>query len=493
MKTIKGKLKKLDPKIVSMAVEYIIDIWVILATILNLLNKYDISHFDFWLMKPTFFGQSLLVLLLLQYGLLRSNKQNQILNRMRPYVMGLIAADIVSACNLSLCLMLLLVIGYLLVSGFPKKCGAGEAAMTALLACVAIEIYGIAMLMQKGETEGCVAAFLKSAGPDVLLAVGALLYYLATRTDRTEEEEESKESEGLLTRMWKGLEAKAKGLVERFEIDFRQVVRYAGGILCVVSLGLFLYFAVSVGVGVRKIANSAEEVYLLRHCEDPSYVLTVERDDETDTYGLSFEKYSGKNNQKICLRDTGEGMSRILFVESGYALGANEQMEPYADLEGEFSLHGWIREVRDGEQGLYRLVSGYGVPLCHGRLEKGVSNLAIGYYEGYCEVFSMERTTEDEFATKMVADHRSEFMPTSLMETMSTLLGGWMSLLYIFITLLFFTIIYLRRIVGDKLAALYALLFAYMLAYGSISAILLHLAAVGFQCCSNHGYNRRKA
>lgn len=491
MKTIMAKLQKSDPQIACMAVEYVIDIWVTLVTVINLLNAFEITNLEFWLIKPAFFGQSLLVLLILQYGLLRKNRENYILNHLRPYVMGLMAADIVSVCNLPLCLMLLLAIGYLLASGFPKKCGAREAAMTALLASVAIEIYAIAMLMQKGETEGCVAVFLKSAGPDVLLVAGVALYYLASRAVKADGEK-SKEGNGLFARIRKGLEARAKRLAVRFHIDSRLLIRCVGIMICVVSLGLFLYFAVSVGVSARKIADSREEVYLLRHCEDPSYVLTIGHDDETDTYVLSFQKYSGSNEQKLCLRDTGEGMSRIMFLEPEYALGINEQMVPYVDSEGEFSLHGWIREVYDGERGRYRLISEFGVPLLHGRLKAGTSNLSAGFQEDYCAIFDMERTTEDEFATKMVVNYRQEFMPASLMETMNTFMGGLTSLVYILIILIGFLTIYSRRIVGDKQAAMYVLLFAFILAYGSVSVILLHLAAMGFQCYHNFYYSRRK-
>ncbi len=486
METVKDKLRRTNPEIIWMTVEYIIDIWVIITTIVNVLNLQEITSLHSVFMKPTFFGASLLTLLLLQYGLIRSNKGNKILNKIRPYAMALAAADVVSICNLSLCFMLLLLIGYFLVSGFSRKCPPREAALTLLLACAGIEIYSIVLLMQEKSSYAGVEAFLKSPWPDVLLAGAAFLYHITVHTVSTEDGENVQSKRNTL---WSKI--KFPVILQNFSSWCRtesiRLTRWIGSAICIISLGLFLYFVISVGIGAQKISQNTEEVYLLEHCEDPSLVLTLEEDEDTGEYAFSFKKYMGTNNQKVHLHDAGNGMYQLIFLSPESAIGVkSNQTIPYADLDAYSSSQYWIKEFHDSEPNQCKFICSYEVPLCYNKLYKENYGLYIGIYNDDCEFFILEKTVRDEFITRMAAIHRDEFMPTILMESCSALLGKWTSILFILIIAAFFGIIYLRRILGDKLAVLYALLFAYMLAYGAVSAMALLFLAIVLQCGCNY-------
>lgn len=486
METIKDKLRRINPEIAWMTAEYIIDIWVIITTIVNVLNLQEITSLHSVFMKPTFFGASLLILLLLQYGLIRSNKGNNILNKIRPYTMALAAADVVSTCNLPLCLMLLLLVGYFLISGFSRKCSSREAAMTLLLACAGIEIYSIVLLTLDKSSHGGVEAFLKSPWPDALLVGAAFLYYITVRTVSTEDGENVQSKRRVL---WDRM--KSPVILQNFlswcRTESIQLTRWIGSAICIISLGLFLYFVISVGISTQKISQNTEEVYLLEHCEDPSLVLTLEEEEETGEYTFSFKKYMGTNNQKVHLHDAGNGMYQLIFLSPESAIGVkSKQTIPYADLDAYSSSQYWIKETHDSEPNQYKFICSYGVPLCYNKLYKNNYGLYIGIYNDDCEFFILEKTARDESITRMAAMHRDEFMPTILMESCSALLGKWTSILCVLIIAAFFGIIYLRRILGDKLAVLYALLFAYLLAYGAVSAIALLFLAMGLQCGCNH-------
>lgn len=507
MKTLKDRLSNMRPRSIYMITEYVIGIWVIITTIINLLNLYGIVNIHSFLMKPTFFGASLLIMLLLQYGLMRANKENKILNKIRPYVMGVMIADVFSVCNLPLCLMLTLLIGYFFASGLTKKCRPKEAALTFLIACVGMEVYSIVFLMQEKEIYDGMGLFLKSLWPDVLFIGAAFTYYMADRDismveeeqiqregqkekgEEEQNEEQNDEEKNEKTRRKKKIlfwKKKRWIILQRIlawcQRDTARLARWTGCAMCIVSLGLFMFFAISVGVGTQKISQNTEEVYLLRHCEDVSFVLTLKQEEETGEYVFSFQKYMGTNNQKVHLRNMGNGLYQIIFLSPECAVGIDSQAEVYAEPGVYSEPQYWAKDVYDGEKGYYRFIGSNGALLCYSKLKEEPHYLAAGHKGDDYEVFVMEKTTGDEFITCMAAKHRDEFMPTLLMETCSTLLGSWTRVLYILVSAVLFGIIYLRRILGDKLAAMYALFFVFLLAYGSISAMFLLFVAIGLQC-----------
>jgi len=544
-------LKKIKLDEMYMTMEYIIVIYVVLITVVNLLNTVGILQFYSWFMKPTFFGSSQLVLLLLQYVLILANRKNKILEKIRPYIMGIMAAGIISACKLPLCLMLLTIIGYFLITGFQKRYSVQEAACMILVTCVGMEVYSIVMLLQENGIGNSIGNFLESVGPDVLFVLAAVVYGIVVK-EPSEEEAASGTKEAIEEEipdltvesevMQKKLEAieqdidiadlesiegitevsnkkskskktskkKSKGkkksartakIVRRF-VDLwrwlsgnsRKVARYGGCALCVLSVGSLLYYAISVGIGTRKIEISEEEVYILEHYEDPSLVLTATETDSPNVYSVSFEKYEGGNNQKVCFREVGDNIYQIMFLEPGYVLEVDEQNELHAVPMDDLSAQWWTKEINEGEQKLGRFLSVQGSPLCYGSLpeNKEVSTVSVRKDSGGNEQFIMERTIGDAFATRMVFKHYEEFMPTLLIESVLALLGRGAWLFFVMMVLIVFGIVYLRRIVGDKLAALYGFLFIYMFAYESISTIMLLGVTFCIQCYYAYTYKRAR-
>lgn len=519
-------LKKIEAEKVYMTIEYIIATYTIAATVFNLLNMAGVMHFYSWIMKPTFFGSGLLVLLLLQYGLIHANRKNKILEKIRPYIMGIIVAGIVSSCRLSLCYVLLLVLGYFLFSGFQKKYSMQEAALMLLTACVGIEIYSVMGLLQESAFENSVGIFLQSVGPDVLFVLAAIIYGIAVKSlpkeetgeteseravaekaegaaetdtdkenkDITEETSEESEQKHHGIRISDKVLEKLKEVFMRIPLSPSALVRYGGGALCIVAAGLFLYYAIAVGISVRKIGVNEEEVYLLEHCEDDSLVLTVTETENPSVYNVSFEKYEGRNNQKVFFREIGEDIYQIVFLESGCALEVNEEYGLCATPAKESAFQWWVKEVYKEEPKLVRFLDVYGIPLYYSISSESKESVevSVGNDSGGYELFVMEKTIWDEYATRMVISHYEEFMPTILLETVIVLCGGWAWIIFVLTVLAGFLIIYLRRIIGDKLAALYAVLFLYMLAYESVSAIILLYVTFGIQCYYAYTYKKKK-
>lgn len=551
-KSMKG-LKSLKMDIVYMAIEYFITIYAVLVTIINLLNMSGVTEFYSWFMKPTFAGASQLILILLQYGLITANRKNKILEKIRPYFMGIMAAGIVSAGRLPLCLLLLLMTGYFLTSGFQKRYQEAEAALVLLVASVGIEVYSIVALLQDSTAAGLAGGFLESVGPDVLFVLAAVLYGLAVkdpseeafleeaegqdrnmRPDGEEEEGDRKENEEFSAEEadktaesvqedsaenktagkwflkkrtgrkkqrkqeagWFGKVCRrCREAMELVKSNCGRIVRCAGNALCVVSAGLFLYYGISVGIGARKCTLNQEEVYLLRHCEDASMVLTAAQTDTPGVYQVSFERYEGQNSQKVFFQEVGENAFRIGFVKYGCVLDAGGEAGLCAAPVKAEGTQLWFKEYYEGEgdRKLGRFICVDGTPLCYSGISEAgeVSEVSVRSGSGLNEMFVLERTITDEFSTQMVYRHYDGFMPTILMESVIALLGGWVWLFFVLAAAAVFAIIYLRRVIGDKLAALYAALLVYMIFYESISAIVLLGAAFCIQCY--YAYTKKSA
>lgn len=450
---------------ICMAAEYIIGIYGIVTAVINLLNIAGVTTVTTWCMKPTFFGVSLLLLLLLQYGLINANRKNMILVKLRPYVMGILAAGVVSTLSLPLCLLLALVMGHFLLSGFPNRYTAREALFVLLATCVCMEIYSIAMLLQGDVPERAMGRFMRFTGVDVFFILAAVIYCISVR-------EPNKHF------------LRLRGRLAWFRDNPKRAVRSMGSALCVLSLGLFTFFAVTCAVGENKLADSQEEVYLLVNREDPSLALTVTKGEEEDSYILSFQEYEGTNNQKVQLINYDEDIYQLVFLEPECALTADLSTDlTELVLKAEPSAapidQGWSRMVVNEVHNWYMWF-----PVEYGFLSgnEELSEVTFDVSSGDYEFFILKRTIEDEFVTHLLEQYRDEFAPTILMETVITLFGPFAGVIILLITLTLVMIIYLRRLIGDKLAALYAILFAYMVTYGAISTIILYFLVFGWQC-----------
>lgn len=464
--------------------EYIIFTYAAITAVINLLNIAGVTAFTTWCMKPTFFGVSLLLLLLWQYGLITANRENSFLVKIRPYVMGILAAGIVSTCSLSLCLLLALVVGYFLLSGFQEQYTAKEALLMLLVNSVCMEIYCMVMLLQGDVPDRTVGRFLGSVGLDVFFVLAAALYGIAVR----EPEEERKEERKKEVRHFLKFRSRWMWLRD----NNRKIVRFVGGVVCVFSLGIFAFFVVTIAVGANKLAGSQEETYLLENRENPSLVLTVTEGKTEGSYELAFQDYEGTNNQKVRLRGNGEGIYQLMFLEPECALTTywsadftklSLKAEPLADSTNQ----SWRREVISEKHNWYNWF-----PLAYDVLPEGegLPAATLDVSNGDYEIFTLKRTIEDGFVTQLLEQYQDEFTPTLLMETMITFFGPFIGVIILLITLTLVIVIYLRRLIGDKLAVLYAIIFAYLVAYGAISAIMLYFLIFGWQCY--YGYCSRR-
>lgn len=526
--------------------EYIISIYVALTVALNLLNTIGRISFVAWFMQPDFWGASLLIILLLHEGLFFSNKENLKLSKIRPYTVGLIAAGIVSTCNVPLIVLLLLVVGYFLITGYQSKFGLKECTLAAMVAFVGIEVYSIAMLMVSESTE--LKGFFGSTWPDVLFALCVIIYCVVNKegeqlvidedvaekaeeksvdesnkheeasdnlgeaSDKHEEktniiEEKSDKFEKETSKFEEKSDKpeKRKKITEKLtkiansvsgwlQTNSGLIASCLGGGLCVLAVGVFAFYGVSVYVGAKKIANSEEEVYLLQHCEDTSLVLSMEKNAKNDTYTVVFREYTGANDQKIQLHDRGDGTYQLVFVESDYALEVTKEKKKYVlglNSRSDSAQQSWTKQEVSGQK-TYKFLCSYSVPLSYQKLKqaKGVPTVAVKTDNGGYEFFTLERTVSDELVTQMVQEYGEEMKPLLLRETLIGSLGDWFVVVLLAMITVLGVIIYSHKMVGVKPAVLYAVFFVFLAAYASGWAIVLFLLAWGFLCLG--GYLRRQ-
>jgi hypothetical protein len=286
-----NKTVQTDRTWLGMAViEYGIAVYTVLATMIHLLNYAGIIDFQAGFMKATFFGPGLLILLVLEH------------EAIRPYIMGIMAADIVAAGSQPLFLLLIGVCGYFLLCGTQIAYRAKEWIQTLLTACVGMEVYSVAGLIQGKSAAGGPEKFLTSFWVDVLFVLAAAAYGIVDYQSERKTRKQKKYRQIL--------QKKAPCLA-----------KYAGMAVCVISLGLFAFYFVLTRIGSGIIAESTEEVYVAVNEEDSTLALTVTEDEETGTC-LSYEVYEGKNNQKIRRQDLEDGVYQYTFLSSGYVLDA---------------------------------------------------------------------------------------------------------------------------------------------------------------------------
>ena len=313
----------------------------------------------------------------------------------------------------------------------------------------------------------------------------------ATETDLevVDLDEEDKKANSKFAAFKEKLSAKKKHCSEWVDAHSKQIARIAGGSICVVALGLFLFYYVATSAGANKIANSGEEVYLLQHFEDNLQVLTLVEDEANEGYTLAFQEYTGANTQKVQILEVGDDLYQLVFVEGEYALEvtwdqATETYNLAVNPKSEDFTQWWLVEEADPAEMEHRFLCAYSVPLCYQTLEQGngSSALAVQASTGGHETFVLERTVADGFTTEMVYQYGTEMKPTMLMETLLGYLGGFSAILFIAIVFMLCVNIYSRRLLGDKPAVLYAVVFAFMLAYASVWAVALFLVVYGLLC-----------
>lgn len=508
MNKLKSTIKEINWSPIYAVLEYTIAVYAVLTGVLNLLNLAGVIAFERWMMQPSFFGASLLIFLLLQNSLAGANCEDMRVSKLRPYATGLLAAGVISTGNTPLILLLFLELGYILLTGYGRKFDLKSGTLAALVACVSIELYCVAGLMNK-EMAFAEGSFMNSLWPDVLFVLVAIVYCIVNKDEETVEESAADAIENVEAADGESTKEKKEpkfGKIKELRntcytwlnTNARVMSRYIGGGLCVLSLGLFLFYFSGTFAGANIIAASEEEVYLLQNCENTSLVLTMTEGEEEDTFSIKFEEYTGANNQKLQIYDRGDNLYQLVFVENEYALEVklNEETGAYVLGVGPMSdsfEQCWVKQAFIPEQQMYKFMCAYYVPLSYPILgeDGAIPQLVVQADTGGYEFFTQERTVTDEFVTKMVCKHGEEFAPTLLFESMIDRLGVWSVIIFIFIVLLFCAVIYARRLVGDKPAVLCALMLAFLLAYASMWAAVLFILVFGVLCII--GYLRRYA
>ena len=480
---MRKKAKREVTNIAYTVMSYIICAYTVFATIVNILNMMEIPFFP-ELMKPTFWGSSLLSLLVVLYELIQATQNNEILKKIRPYIMGILIADIVSACRFPLCLVLLLVLGYFMISDFQKLYDTQKAALTFLTACIGIEVYSVIYLLLENVSNNSIHSFLQSVGPDALFVLSAIVYGTAANSLAPKADVASasvSESNGFA---YKKIVQKLKAICKWFPANSTRIGQYVGYGICIISIALFFYYTLSVEISTRKVEASTEALYVLKHCGDPTLALTAIETEDPTVFKVSFERYEGKNNQKIYFAEISKNIYHLFFHEPTCTLETSENGELYATSENISSPQEWIGEIYEDEITVIRLLAMSETPLRYSLSDNSNTQFIVSAESNSedSECFIMKRTIADEFITRMASNYFAEFKPTILMETIFVLFGKWTWLLFIILVLVIFSIIYSRRFIGDKFAALAITLLLYALAYESVYTFTLFYATFGVRC-----------
>lgn len=444
---------------ICLIIEYLIAVYVLATNLINVLNQLDILSTDLWIMRRTFWGPSLVVLLLIQYLLIAVNHDHSF-GKLRPYIMGGMVAGIVSVGSMSMNLLLLFVLGCFVLDRVQKAQDIRKMLQCALIAAVGVEIYSVIMIIA-ASINGAVSTesnFLYSLLPDCLLMGTIAAQWLAENKEKI---------------TWKHCPKE------------ENVLRIAGYVFCFLAVSIFLVYSVTINIGTRKIQASTEEVYLLENCEDTSYVLTAVKNEATKEYELRFMEYVGTNNQKVRIEEGEDGLYHIVFLKPRKSI----QLDITEEGEAELSLvakdnrmeQKWLVEERDTQQGVYGLRQASDYLLCYDYAVDGKIGEAINAEKdgNICSDFKRVSTLKSGFITESVARYEEDFKPTILMETLLTLLNGWIWVVCVLIIAVLLGILYVRKELGDMIALAMGVVFVWLMAYGAASVIGMLVVLVG--------------
>lgn len=480
-KKIKKKVIKMEKieqlilrksSLIFFVIECCIGIYGVLVGIINFLNLAGIISFTTWFMKPAFMGASLLLLLVLQYGFFDIHPQNKVLLKIRPYMIGGLAAIIASSYRLPLFLLLMLTVGYILINGYSIK----QSTQTLLTGCIGLEIYNIAMVFSNNVSDKALERFFGSPWLDIFLVLVVIIYYW--------ENSKSKEEGKLVPEKSRHFSHSSKWK-NWINFDFEKIMHTVGYMICLFSCGLFLYFAVIVAAGTSGLSHAQ----VLSYPEDPSFVLTEVKREKDNFYDVSFQKGIIGNNQRIYINEVDENIFQFAFLESGYVLTANK-IQDSAKLaltatapSGDASQYWRLECIDENGESLY-----HWVPLSYGSLlnSEEISSTTWNMSDKDYNFFSLKKIELNGFITSMLRQFREDFKTTTLMEDLMSRFGSFFALLFFCIIVFSAVVIYLRRLIGNKLSNLNLVIFAFLLAYGSMTSILMFVIVLGIQCLSSY-------
>ena len=164
--------------------------------------------------------------------------------------------------------MLLLIIGCFLLVGYKLYFGTKDAALVTLLTFAALEIYSIAILLPGVKADTIMSGFLGSLWLDALFVIAVIVYCII---DREPEVAETAEKTGQEKRV------RLHKLRENLQKNSALIVRFVGGTLCTLSLGLFLFYLVTTVAGTNNVGfrpckskyeSKAENDNLIYPCSD---------------------------------------------------------------------------------------------------------------------------------------------------------------------------------------------------------------------------------
>lgn len=438
---------------IHLVIEYVISIYIIVANVINIWNKFAELPSELWIMEDNFWGPGLVVFLVIVYLLSSRNEGTKII-AFRPYIMALAIAGIMSVRSLPLSLVLLFALGCMLVDG-RDRLTVDKICNMALITAAEIECYSIIDIASTAKQGTPVQGtlFLYSIFPDVLLVI-ALVVKLCTKNRKI-----------------------AQFLKKHLKKE--TIFRCLGVVVCFFAVSLFLFYTTAINIGRKKVQESTEEVYLLEHYQDTSRVLSAVKNTADNGYTLQFADYTGANNQKIRLVKISDELYQLVFVDPELAI----TLKIVDDQHGELSLETpedkltqkWVVDETDEERSIYRIRQANDYPLCYALMPEGErEDLVFAMRESGCwEFFIVQHTLADEFLTETPIRYYDDFYPTLLMETIFALLGKGAVLVWFAIVGGLMAAVSLRKIWGEAIALVFAVLFLWLVAYGALSVIAI--------------------
>lgn len=435
-------------------IECLIAIYIFITNIINILNQLTVLHMqNLWIMRKTFWGPSLLIMLITLYTFY-SNNEEELIDKIMPYAVCGCIAGVLSVGSMSMNLLLVFVLGCLIQDIVQRDRVTKEFLKYVLISAIGIEGYSILLTIATAHAgvPETGAKFIYTIAPDCLLIFFLLIDIL--------------------------LEQKIEW-VYRYYKNWKAILSVTGKIMCGLSIICFFTFLIIFGFISKENQKNTEKIYLVESTEEPSKVLTALENNMTGEFEIVFMNYTGSNNQKICIKEESNGICQLVFLEPNLALsiytmddGEGElQLQPQEDIDEQK----WRIVLTNDRYHIYSIEHELNYFLKY----DGLGSVTVRKENLSNDNFILERTIRNENITKNVGRYYDDFKPTSMLKTMYALLNGKYWIIYALIINTLIGIIYTRRIVGKLIAISIGVCFAWMIPYGALGAIAILITLVG--------------
>lgn len=199
--------------------------YTILATIINIGNCMEFCNIHFLFMKNTFYGLSLLAMIIFVYYFYAADVRGD-MEKHRPVLLGILNAALFATGNQKLELLLLFVVGVGLISGYSVYFTKDDCLKILCISVSLTEAYSLfaALLRERGRIRR--DAFLFTIGLDIFFGLVLLLYYSVERDGK---QGKSYKICNVVRKFWQGMLKRTKSI---------------GYILAAVSIGLLITFVI---------------------------------------------------------------------------------------------------------------------------------------------------------------------------------------------------------------------------------------------------------